>query len=444
MSNASGDWARRVAELQRERDELLMRVDELVEAHRELRVSAVAKPQTPPPQTGEADSVRSRFSRFVDEVTDKTDWRAEALQLRQQLDASTKANEAALNAAQLNIRLLQEANRSMRNQARSAPSAATAVSCDQCPQLRQQVNELERRLRAMKSEDDEKEQAFQAALADALAQQAGLEEEIAALRQNRPQQPPPAQEQSASAERELAQVAMDELKQAKADAAAARRRLGEQEAECRRLQDELAATRANGSEEVARVSADLEAARGEIDGLREQESALRHEIDAARAECRDATAAHEVELRKRDAALRELRALVAQRDIESSRLSPPSRDAAVQAVPKARDSVRPASGVSAAPEPHGRTPAASAQAPPPSAGTPQRSGRLGGLRSWLGRSGAKADVHAAELHSAPMQKLRSVLQETLEENLRLAQRVEELELACGAHGAHASDSSDDA
>ena len=110
---------KRIEELQAVRDELVLANDRLVSSHNDVRALVARKGDagTPPPDA--ADS-KSRFMRFVGEVTEKKDWKVEAEALRERVDALTLVADASLEASQLNVRLLQESNRSLSLRLQSA------------------------------------------------------------------------------------------------------------------------------------------------------------------------------------------------------------------------------------------------------------------------------------------------------------------------------------
>lgn len=108
---------KRLAQLQQERDELVDANDRLTAA--QARLVKTLSVQQHQAQQGhshnahEDGSAKSRFFKFVDDVKDKKDWKGEAEQLKAMLDSVTESNEAGAAATQLNLRLLQESNRSL-------------------------------------------------------------------------------------------------------------------------------------------------------------------------------------------------------------------------------------------------------------------------------------------------------------------------------------------
>src|SRR6185312_2947357 len=91
-----------IAELQTTRDELVAANEELIAAHGDIRAMAtrafLGQPNSSPAGHGETGDVKNKFMRFVSDVTDKKDWKAEVDLLRAQVEALGKGNESALNA----------------------------------------------------------------------------------------------------------------------------------------------------------------------------------------------------------------------------------------------------------------------------------------------------------------------------------------------------------
>lgn len=101
--------------VQNERDEVLAANQRLIATIAHLRQTLDGSLDThqdgAPPVA--AVGAKDRFLRFVDDVTEKKDWRAEAETLRRGYLALRKSSEVEVGALQLNVTLLQQHNREM-------------------------------------------------------------------------------------------------------------------------------------------------------------------------------------------------------------------------------------------------------------------------------------------------------------------------------------------
>jgi hypothetical protein len=508
----------KIAQLQAQRDELIAANDTLVEAQHVLRAMTHQPTAGTGSGTSPADGAlesKSRFARFVDEVTDKKDWKLEAQQLRTQLDALTASTDAALNASQLNVKLLQQTNRSLVEQKRSlqqpkngAGAAATrspdirgtvdaaGQACCRCAVLEGKFRAAEEYAATLVAEAAEREAAYRVSLESLAHDKDVAEVRISELDMacgelrralNEASHPPPANESeeddadvdldfdefgetpkralpsAEGSQQELLAVALSEVKAEKMRVAELQRKL--KEAEAARMKAVATAT------ESARVAFDdvkaradnaeerLEAALSERARLEERFLEQTAALEEARRNAADATTSFALDLKRKEAAVRQLQTTLT--SMQSPRrgdsdlpdglaISPvvPLRQWRVACQDQAVQVQFGSAGPSAPPvfssASHVRTesaptrlvpdtsPPKAAFARPTAASTSTTAsastgGKLGLKNLFLRARPNGAPTMAAAAGDADVQKLRKLLEDTLQENFLLAERVQALE-----------------
>uniref|UniRef100_A0A7S1MFY7 Uncharacterized protein n=1 Tax=Neobodo designis TaxID=312471 RepID=A0A7S1MFY7_NEODS len=247
------------------------------------------------------------------------------------------------------------------------------------------------------------------------------------------------------ASRELLQVAFAEVKAQKATVESLRQELADMHAAAEN-------SAAKHAEELALAEEQVSEANRSVAAQQDVAASLRSELEDARRSLTEAAehverleSDHAQRLRQKDSALKELRAMLAR--AEKSGTPPPlsashSRAPSVsttaitvstQTAPVHADpTVGACNGETHTPKPlpapAGSAAAATAPTQQQHPGTSPSKGTFGRFRGLFGGGASKSSATtAAELKSAPVQKLRSLLEETLQENMQLQARVAELE-----------------